>query len=169
MLSGYQGICQVKLPLQLIFPALNPTHVAQKQWLTKLTLCRAVESLLQAKSIEQHDCTLLHLGKAYALQADYTAAVAVYLEALQLDTGNAETLSTIGLLYLRIGQNQQAFDFLGNALSHDPKSFKAILAAASVIQASLHQNTESLLPTAAQTFLLLKRPFAHLKYRIIRM
>lgn len=71
----------------------------------------------------------------YALQADYTAAIAVYLEALQLDTRNAETLTTIGLLYLRIGQNQKAFDFLGNALSHDPKSVKAILAAASVIQA----------------------------------
>lgn len=99
------------------------------------TLCRATEALLQAKAIEQHDSTLLHLGRVYALQADYTAAIAVYLEALQLDTRNAETLTTIGLLYLRIGQNQKAFDFLGNALSHDPKSVKAILAAASVIQA----------------------------------
>lgn len=81
---------------------------------------------------------MLQLGKVYALQADYTAAVPVYLEALQLDPANAETLTTIGLLYLRIGQNQKAFDFLGNALSHDPKSVKAILAAASVIQASLH-------------------------------
>ena len=92
--------------------------------------------MLQAKAIEQHDCTLLQLGKVHALQADYSAAMSVYLEALQLDPGNAETLTTIGLLYLRTGQNQKAFDFLGNALSHDPRNVKAILAAASVIQAS---------------------------------
>ena len=98
--------------------------------------CRAIQYLLKAKAIEQHDCTLLQLGKAYALQAEYKAAIAACLEALQLDSGNAETLTAIGLLYLRVGENHKAFDFLGNALSHDPRSVKAILAAASVIQVS---------------------------------
>jgi Bardet-Biedl syndrome 4 protein len=32
-------------------------------------------------------------------------------------------------LYLRLGENYRAFDFLGNALTHDPKNSKTILAA----------------------------------------
>ena len=43
-------------------------------------------------------------------------------------------LTTIGLLYLRIGENMRAFDFLGNSLTHDPKNARTILAAGSIIQ-----------------------------------
>jgi Tfp pilus assembly protein PilF len=43
-------------------------------------------------------------------------------------------LTTVGLLYLRLGQNYRAFDFLGNSLTHDPKNPKSILAAGSIIQ-----------------------------------
>lgn len=78
----------------------------------------------------------MQLGKVYALQSNYQAAIAVYLEALKFSPDNAEVLTTIGLLYLRMGENLKAFDFLGNSLSKDPRSVKTILAAASVIQAS---------------------------------
>jgi Bardet-Biedl syndrome 4 protein len=37
---------------------------------------------------------------------------------------NPELLTTIGLLYLRIGDNFKAFDYLGNSLTHDPKNPK---------------------------------------------
>lgn len=47
---------------------------------------------------------------------------------------NPELLTTVGLLYLRLGQNYRAFDFLGNSLTHDPKNAKSILAAGSIIQ-----------------------------------
>ena len=47
---------------------------------------------------------------------------------------NAEILTTIGLLYLRQGENFKAFDYLGNSLTHDPKNAKTILAAGSIIQ-----------------------------------
>ena len=100
--------------------------------------CRAAQCLQQANVIEQHDTTFVQLGKVYALQAKYQAAVAVCLEALQFSPDNAEVLTTIGLLYLRMGENLKAFDFLGNSLSNDPRSVKTILAAASVIQASCH-------------------------------
>jgi Bardet-Biedl syndrome 4 protein len=43
-------------------------------------------------------------------------------------------LTTVGLLYLRLGQNYRAFDFLGGSLTHDPKNPKSILAAGSIIQ-----------------------------------
>lgn len=83
----------------------------------------------------------MQLGKVYALQSNYQAAVAVCLEALKFSPDNAEVLTTIGLLYLRMGENFKAFDFLGNSLSNDPRSVKTILAAASVIQASYNAAT----------------------------
>ncbi len=99
-------------------------------------LCRAAEKFVKANSIEQHDSTFLQLGKVYSLQANYRAAVKVCLEALLFCPDNAEVLTTIGLLYLRMGESLKAFDFLGNSLSNDPRNVKSILAAASVIQAS---------------------------------
>ena len=47
---------------------------------------------------------------------------------------NPEILTTIGLLYIRIGENFHAFQFLGNAFSLDPKNTKTILATGSIIQ-----------------------------------
>ncbi|DBB06676.1 TPA: Bardet-Biedl syndrome 4 protein [Trebouxia sp. C0004] len=94
----------------------------------------AADFFVKANSIEQHDSTFLQLGKVYALQADYQAAVKVCLEALVFCPDNAEVLTTIGLLYLRMGESLKAFDFLGNSLSNDPRNVKSILAAASVIQ-----------------------------------
>jgi Bardet-Biedl syndrome 4 protein len=60
--------------------------------------------------------------------------VEVYLEALEFSPENPEILTTVGLLYLRLGENYKAFDFLGNSLTHDPKNPKSILAAGSIIQ-----------------------------------
>lgn len=42
---------------------------------------------------------------------------------------NSHRLTTVGLLYLRTGENFRAFDFLGNSLTHDPRNSKTILAA----------------------------------------
>lgn len=43
-------------------------------------------------------------------------------------------LTTLGLLHLRLGENQKAFEHLGNSLAHDPLDPKTILAAGSIIQ-----------------------------------
>ena len=40
----------------------------------------------------------------------------------------------IGLLFLKLGSNQKAFEYLGNSLTYDPKNAKSILAAGSIIQ-----------------------------------
>eukprot|EP00455_Lapot_gusevi_P048921 TRINITY_DN6846_c0_g1_i5.p1 TRINITY_DN6846_c0_g1~~TRINITY_DN6846_c0_g1_i5.p1 ORF type:complete len:263 (+),score=64.65 TRINITY_DN6846_c0_g1_i5:217-1005(+) len=76
----------------------------------------------------------MQLGKVYTLQENYKAAIDVYLEALEFSPENPEILTTVGLLYLRLGENYRAFDFLGNSLTHDPKNPKTILAAGSIIQ-----------------------------------
>lgn len=74
------------------------------------------------------------LGQIFTQQEDYKSAIDVYLEALEFSPENPEILTTIGLLYLRLGENFRAFDFLGNSLTHDPKNPKTILAAGSIIQ-----------------------------------
>lgn len=42
-----------------------------------------------------------------------------------VNTVVAELLTTLGLMYLRIGENFRAFDFFGSALTHDPTNPKA--------------------------------------------
>lgn len=79
-------------------------------------------------------CVSLQLGQIFTQQEDYKSAIDVYLEALEFSPENPEILTTIGLLYLRLGENFRAFDFLGNSLTHDPKNPKTILAAGSIIQ-----------------------------------
>ena len=88
----------------------------------------------RANSIQQHDSTYMQLGKVYTLQEQYRTAIEVYLEALDFSPESPELLTTVGLLYLRLGENWKAFDFLGNSLTHDPRNPKTILAAGSIIQ-----------------------------------
>jgi len=94
----------------------------------------AVECLKRANFIQRHDSTYMQLGKVYTLQEQYRTAIDVYIEALEFSPENPELLTTVGLLYLRLGENYKAFDFLGNSLTHDPKNPKTILAAGSIIQ-----------------------------------
>mmetsp|Transcript_10287 Transcript_10287/g.19430 ORF Transcript_10287/g.19430 Transcript_10287/m.19430 type:complete len:437 (+) Transcript_10287:32-1342(+) len=94
----------------------------------------AIECFKQANSIQRHDSTYMQLGKVHTLQENYKAAIEIYLEALEFSPENPEILTTVGLLYLRLGDNYRAFDFLGNSLTHDPKNPKSILAAGSIIQ-----------------------------------
>lgn len=61
-------------------------------------------------------------------------ALNVYMEALELCPENPELLTTVGLLFLKLGNNTKAFEFLGNSLTYDPRSAKTILAAGSIIQ-----------------------------------
>ncbi|ETV65422.1 hypothetical protein H257_17847 [Aphanomyces astaci] len=94
----------------------------------------AIESFQSANNIHRHDTTFLQLGKVHTLREDFKAAISVYLEALEFSPENPELLTTVGLLYLRIGENFRAFDYLGNSMTHDPRNAKTILAAGSIIQ-----------------------------------
>lgn len=94
----------------------------------------AISCFQQANSIERHDVSYMQLGKIYTMQGDMAAAIQVLSEALEFSPENCEILTTIGLLHLQQGNNSRAFDYLGNSLTHDPKSAKTILAAGSIIQ-----------------------------------
>jgi len=95
---------------------------------------KAVQHFSEANDIERHDITFMQLGKVHTLQENYTEAINVYKDALEYSPESPEILTTIGLLYLRIGDNKDAFEYLGNSLTHDPRSAKTILAAGSIIQ-----------------------------------
>uniref|UniRef100_A0A7S0X8Q1 Bardet-Biedl syndrome 4 protein n=2 Tax=Mantoniella antarctica TaxID=81844 RepID=A0A7S0X8Q1_9CHLO len=95
---------------------------------------QSVDCFRQANEVQRHDTTFTQMGKVFTLQENYKQAIEVYLEALEFSPENPEVLTTIGLLYLRLGENYRAFDFLGNSLTHDPKNPKTILAAGSIIQ-----------------------------------
>jgi len=93
-----------------------------------------VDCFTKANAIQRHDVTFMQLGKVYAVQEDYKSAIDVYTDALEFSPEHAELLTTLGILYLRERENLKAFEYLGNALTHDPKNAKTILAAGSIIQ-----------------------------------
>ena len=47
---------------------------------------------------------------------------------------NVEILTILGLLYLRSGDNYEAFQYLGNSLAINDKDTKSILAVSSIMQ-----------------------------------
>lgn len=101
----------------------------------------SIKCFQSANSIQRHDSTFMQLGKVYTMQEEYKSAIDVYMEALEFSPENpgmyhshsascfvlirsSELLTTLGLLYLRLGENYRAFEFLGNSLTHDPKNPK---------------------------------------------
>jgi len=101
----------------------------------------AVDCFMRANALQRHDATFIQLGKVYQLQENFKEALRVYEDALDFSPDSAELLSTLGLLYLRMGDNARAFEKLGNALSHNPRMTKAILAAGSIIQDNQDMDT----------------------------
>lgn len=95
---------------------------------------RAEEAFMKANVIQRHDATYMQLGRLYTIQEKYQEAIDTFLEALEYSPENTELLTTVGVMYLRIGENFKAFDYLGNALTLDARNPKTILAAGSIMQ-----------------------------------
>ena len=94
----------------------------------------AIECFRSANSIQHSEETSLQLGKVYRQMGRDDEALEVFMEALEACPENAELLATIGLLYLKLGNNNKSFEFLGNSLTYDPTSARTILGAGSIIQ-----------------------------------
>jgi Bardet-Biedl syndrome 4 protein len=95
---------------------------------------RAIEMFELANSVQRHQMTYMQLGRVQRLMGHDEDALLTYMDALELEGENPQILSMIGLLYLKLNDNTKAFEYLGNALTYDPKSAKSILAAGSIIQ-----------------------------------
>ena len=98
------------------------------------TYQEALDAFQHSNALNRHDSTYLQIGRVYTLLEQYEAAIEVYTEALDHSPDNPDILTTVGLLYLRLGQNYRAFDYLGSSLTQDPRNPKSILAAGSIIQ-----------------------------------
>ncbi|XP_046842582.1 Bardet-Biedl syndrome 4 protein-like [Xenia sp. Carnegie-2017] len=94
----------------------------------------AMTSLKGALQISRHDTSYVQLAKVHLLLNDVNSAIEVYKQAVDHSPEKPDLMTTLGLLYLEVGQTQKAFEHLGNALTYDPTFSKAILAAGSIIQ-----------------------------------
>jgi Bardet-Biedl syndrome 4 protein len=93
-----------------------------------------LNELAAGNTHQKHDSNFVMMGQVYTNLQNYEEAVQLYLEALEFAPDNPEILTMVGLMYLRLGETYKAFDFLGNALTHNPRDAKTILAAGSIIQ-----------------------------------
>ncbi|EDV29784.1 uncharacterized protein TRIADDRAFT_18483 [Trichoplax adhaerens] len=96
---------------------------------------KAKEYLKAAIDNNRHEISYIHLGRVFALEGNLQIAIDTYKQALEFSPENTEIMTTLGLLYIKIGQNQKAFEQLGQALIYNPSNVKAILAAGSMMQA----------------------------------
>ena len=94
----------------------------------------AINAFERGNDVQRHDATYMQLGKVYQIMENFKGALKVYQEAMEFSPQNSELLTTLGLMYLRLGENQKAFEHLGNSLAYDPRDPKTILAAGSIIQ-----------------------------------
>ena len=69
----------------------------------------SIACFTQANQVHKHENTYIELGRMYQIKQDYKSAIEVYLEGLEFSPENAEILTTVGLLYIRMGENFQAF------------------------------------------------------------
>ncbi len=95
---------------------------------------KSMECLELANSIQRNEATYTQLGRVCRLMGKDEDALVMYMDALEISPENPELLTTIGLLYLKLGNNVKAFEYLGNSLTYDPRNPKTILAAGSIIQ-----------------------------------
>lgn len=65
----------------------------------------AIENFKHSNEIHKHENTYIELGRMYQIKQDYKMAIDVYMEALEFTPENSEILTTVGLLYIRMGEN----------------------------------------------------------------
>ncbi|EGD81027.1 hypothetical protein PTSG_10970 [Salpingoeca rosetta] len=103
-------------------------HVRLKQY------DQAEQLLGRALAIYNNALSLQQLARVRILTSDLPGAAKAYEEALKISPEDTEIMTSLGLLYLRMGQPSRAFELFGTCLTYDPRDTRAILAAASIIQ-----------------------------------
>ncbi|XP_076657003.1 Bardet-Biedl syndrome 4 isoform X2 [Halictus rubicundus] len=112
---------EVYLNLGECYAKLNELHDAKKY------LKRSIE-------LTKDESPYIALARVHLLQDQVVEARNAYTEALSANPECIEAASELGLLYLKTGDVQRAFQQFGTALAHSPNCTKAILPIAYVIQ-----------------------------------
>nr|CAD7409563.1 unnamed protein product [Timema poppensis] len=95
---------------------------------------KAKENFLRALQCSRQEETYMALAKIHLLEEDIEGAIWIYKTALQCYRDSSELSTALGLLYMKTGQFQSAFEQLGSALAHDNNCPRALLAAATMMQ-----------------------------------
>ena len=63
----------------------------------------SIKNFQTANELHPNENTFLELGRVYQLVQNYSEALEIYAEGLNTYPENPELLTTIGLLYIRLG------------------------------------------------------------------
>lgn len=94
----------------------------------------AQEILMACPKLKKCIEILIFLGKICIQKNEIAPAIEALKHALELEPENTDVIAELGLLYLKINDDQKAFSSLGKALSYDPYHVQSILAASTVLQ-----------------------------------
>lgn len=95
---------------------------------------KAKAYLMTAIELSHQEGSYVELAKILLLENDIQGAIGIFNAALDWYPDSCELATSLGLLYMKTGQYQRAFEKLGSALAHDPMCTKALLAAGSMMQ-----------------------------------
>lgn len=95
---------------------------------------KAKEFLRQAVQLNRHETSFMALAKIHVLEDDIPGAISIYAAALETSPDSIELATSLGLLYMKVGDHQKAFERFGSALAQDPNCSKALLAAGAMMQ-----------------------------------
>ncbi|XP_068981524.1 BBSome complex member BBS4 isoform X2 [Bombus flavifrons] len=98
-------------------------------------LYEAKKHLKRSIELTKNELPYIALAKMCLLENHVTEAQNAYTAALSGNPESIEAATELGLLYLKIGDVQRAFQQFGTAVAHSPNCTRAILPIAFIIQA----------------------------------
>lgn len=112
-------------------------------WYCKGVCCKylgdydeAIENFKTSNSILQSEKAFTAIAEVLEMQKEYDEALECYVEACDIFPENSDVLTQCGLMYQKMGDKIKAFEYLGNALTYNPRNAKAILGAGAILQSS---------------------------------
>lgn len=95
---------------------------------------KAREYLRKAVQLGRTEQSYLALGELHVQENDINSALEIYDIALQLFPTSSELAVTQGLLYMKVGEYEKAFNKLGLAIAITPLETRSLLGIAAIVQ-----------------------------------
>ncbi|KAI3418848.1 Bardet-Biedl syndrome 4 protein [Globodera pallida] len=112
--------------------SLSVYHVFQPPECAK----KAQDALLSCPQINSSADMLMFLARLLGEQNEMGAAVEAYKRSIEMEPENVDLIHNLGMLYLKVEEQSNAFATFGKALSYDPNFVPSMLAIASIMQSN---------------------------------